>query len=232
MATLLAELAPGAEQGVVDRLSALGITLIKAYENISAFMGTIIRLFDAPPGTLIPPLMQLAGIRYLEPDEEHIYVQRVPQLPFGTPFLSLGPAADADASALPEITRLIGAQRAQERSRGGEGVIILVVDSGVDGSRVPASKRAGAWTDDLEQPDPWVDRTGHGTMVALIALAVAPNAQIFSVKPKAGPNGGIMKESVMAAIDALIPIVQENPDIKLVMNNSWGTAGCAANPYW
>jgi hypothetical protein len=69
-------------------------------------------------------------------------------------------------------------------------------------------------------------------MVGLIALTVAPNAKLFSVKMKAGPNGGLMKESVLSAVNDLIPLIEANPDLKLVMNNSWGTAGCSSNPYW
>ena len=227
---------PGVPVGQVEAsLARSGARLVKPYSNISRFMGTALWLFDSPVGTPLAALASLPGVDYLEPDEEHIYVVggngAQPLGPFGTPFLSLGAPVDAGASSLPVITQMIGADRALARSRGGEGVTILIVDSGIDGDRVPESRRAGGWTDDPDQ-DPWTDRTGHGTLVGLIALAVAPNAKLFSVKMKAGPNGGLMKESVMSAINDLIPMVEQNPDLKLVMNNSWGTGGCGSQPYW
>ena len=236
MATLLVEMKPDAPVGQVEAgLLRAGARLVKPYSNISRFMGTNLWLFDSPPGTPLTALARLPGVDYLEPDEEHIYVApengAQPFGPFGTPFLSLGTPVGAGASTLPAIAQMVGADRALTRSRGGEGVVILVVDSGIDGDRVPASQRAGGWTDDPDG-DPWTDRTGHGTLVGLIALGVAPNAKLFSVKMKAGPNGGLMKESVMSAINDLIPMVEQNPDLKLVMNNSWGTGGCGSQPYW
>jgi subtilisin family serine protease len=236
MATLLVEMKPGVPVRQVEAgLLRAEARLVKPYSNISRFMGTSLWLFDSPLGTPLTSLARAPGVDYLEPDEEHIYVLPgngvQPLGPFGTRFLSLGAPADPHASTLPSIIQMIGADPALTRSRGGEGVIILVVDSGIDGNRVPASQRAGGWTDDPDG-NPWTDRTGHGTMVGLIALATAPNAKLFSVKMKAGPNGGLMKESVMSAIDDLIPLIEANPDLKLVMNNSWGTEGCGSNPYW
>lgn len=238
MASLLVELDPTLLTSVAQRFALLGIRVVKPYPNLSAFMNTHIWLFDAPVSFPIPQLAMIPGVKYAEPDEEHIYVNCGLQNhsitgigPLGTRFLSLGPDAGAHQSALPEILAQIGVPQALDRSSGGEGVVILIVDSGVNGSRVPVGKRAGGWTDD-PSGDPWSDESGHGTMTSLIALAVAPNAKIFSVRLKPGPNGGLMKESVMSAVDALIPLIQANPDMKLVMNNSWGNSGCRGESYW
>lgn len=235
MAALLVELDPALLSSVVRALAQFDIREVKPYPNVSAFLNTHIWLFDAPVGSPIGPLATVPGIKYAEPDEEHIYVNcglhphSVGAL--GTRHLSLGAEVSALQSSLPEIMAQIGVPQALAKSNGGEGVVILVVDSGVDDDRVPPERRAGGWTDD-PSGDPWEDDTGHGSMVATIALAVAPNAKVFSVRLRPGPNGGLMKESVMSAVDALIPLVQANPDMQLVMNNSWGTGGCNGEPYW
>ena len=108
-----------------------------------------------------------------------------------------------------------------------------MVDTGINGNRIPDALKAGGWTDD-PGGDPWSDEVGHGTFCALIAHAVAPEAGIFSVKLRPGPNGGLMKESVLTAIDALVPFAAENPDIPIIMSNSWGTPACmeSAEAYW
>lgn len=232
MATLLVEfVAPDLVERATRQLQDRGARPVKRYPNVSRFMESEIWLFDAPVGTPIPPLATIPGVKYAEPDEEHIYVQRVPQLPFGTPLLSLGAPVSARQNSLDQIGDMIGLPQALERTNGGEGVIILIVDSGVDRSVVPQAQQAGGWTDSPEG-DPWTDEFGHGSMCARIALHVAPRAGILSVKVASGPNGGVMKESVISAINDLLPVVDANPGIQLVMNNSWGTMGCLPNPYW
>lgn len=236
MATLIVEIQrPEAIREVQRDLTPMGARLVKPYSNISAFMETSIWLFDGPPGLPLAEVAEARGVIYLEPDEEHILVNCGSALkhfgPFGTKYLGLGPEVSGSRSTVPAIMDMIGAPQAQERSHGGAGIVVLVVDSGVDGSRIPKGQQAGGWTDDPSGQE-WQDDVGHGTMVALMALAVAPNANIFSVRTKPGPHGGVMKESVLSAIDALLPIAQQNPDLKLVMNNSWGTHGCEGKPYW
>jgi subtilisin family serine protease len=127
---------------------------------------------------------------------------------------------------------MTGAQRALERSsRGGAGVILLVVDSGVDRSAVAPDRQVGGWTDDPDG-DPWTDRTGHGSMVARLASACCPESGIFSVKARSSPDGGILIESVLSAVDDLLPLIQANRDHLWVMNNSWGYVGCEMDPSW
>ena len=240
MASLFVEIPKGADaSSVTADLEAQNITFVKRYDNISSFLNTGILLYEAEVGTPILPLLAIPGVQYAEPDEEHIYVPShglttsfpgVPEFPLGEG-LSLGPPASLGQSALPEIGELIDLPAALMKTKGGEGVVIVIVDSGVDGQRVPANQRAGGWTDDLSG-DPWSDTFGHGTMVALIALHVAPNAKIFSARMAPGPNGGIMKESVLSALDALIAIKGENPDLKIIVNNSWATSGCLSELYW
>jgi len=114
----------------------------------------------------------------------------------------------------------------------GEGATIMVVDSGIDGKRVPAQKRAGGWVDPaVKGGNPWKDDYGHGTMVALMATAnrrdngfdgVAPEAKLFSMKPKLGPSGGILGSSVLKGLDHVLGL-NLGP---LVINHSWGVFGC------
>lgn len=218
MASLFLELDRSLEL-VTKRLRPFQVRPVKPYLHLSAFLKTTIWLFDAPIGLPIQQLAGISGVKYAEPDEEHVYTIHSTQ------------RVASGSTSLPEILNQIGATRAISRSSGGDGVVILVVDSGVNGARLSPESRAGGWTDH-SSGDPWKDDVGHGTMVALIALAVAPNAKIFSVRIKPGPNGGLMKESIMTAVDSLIPLIQANPDLRLVMNNSWGTAGCATERYW
>lgn len=219
MASLFIELQLGSQAAVAERLRMLNVHFVRAYPHISTFLGTQVLLFDAPVGLPIPQLTAIPGIQYAEPDEEHIYVD----------INMRGSTLTSYPSSLPVIMDQIGATRAQARSSGGAGSVILIVDSGIDGRRVAPDRRAGGWTDH-PSGDPWQDDFGHGTMVALTALAVAPNARVFSVRIKPGPGGGIMKESVMSAIDSLIPMI--TPSMQLAMNNSWGTSGCGEDDYW
>jgi subtilisin family serine protease len=127
---------------------------------------------------------------------------------------------------------MTGADRALERSSlGGAGVVLLVVDSGVDRSVVSAGQQLGGWTDDPDG-DPWTDRLGHGSMVARLGSICCPEAKIFSVKARASPDDGILIESVLSAVDDLLPLIQENRDLLWVMNNSWGVTYCEMDPDW
>lgn len=239
MPALFAEIEPGQGQAVVHELAARRIDLVRGYPNISKFLGQFqkpsqIALFEAPPNTLIPPLIAIPGIRYLEPDEEHTYAQQPlwwRTEPFGTPFMALPPLLPLSAarqSSIPHLMQMSGFPEALNRSNGGQGSVLVIVDSGVDGSRVPAARRAGGWA--AAKDNPWIDQFGHGTMTALIAMEMAPNAKVFSGKMPPGGNGGILKRWVMAAIEDMLPIIIANPDLRFVMNNSWAS-GCGKEPY-
>jgi subtilisin family serine protease len=148
-------------------------------------------------------------------------------LPFGAPGLTLGaPSAPSDYLAQGGVTQtldLIQARRAW-RTNQGEGATIVVIDSGIDGGRIPTEFQAGGWTD-ASQDNPWVDSYGHGTMVAIIAREVAPRAKIFSLKAKVGESGGLLGSSVIKGLDLLLGL-QLGP---IASNHSWGVYGCVAS---
>ena len=241
MAHMFAEITKEAVASALRSFRSHGVSPIKPYLNISRafFPGEEVWLLDALAGTPLAGFLSLPGVVYVEPDEEHIYSVSRPLLwrdiyPFGTRSLSLGRQLlprEVGVTALPNIMAQVDVPRAHALGVTGRGTIILIVDTGVEGDRIPDENKGGGWTDDPDG-DPWSDQVGHGTMVALIALAVAPGASIFSVKLRPGPNGGLMKESVMSAVEALVPVIEADPGLRLVMNNSWGTLGCQGEPYW
>lgn len=256
MATLIAEITSSVNlQAVLHAYQQLGAEPVKEYANISRLMGARIYLFDAPVGTPLQPFLRVPGVSFAEPDEEHIYVLPCGMghylspanehgslretRPLGAGSMVLGNFLSATEgqrlSSLPAIMAMTGAQDAIGMSKkGGQGSVLVIIDSGIDGHFVPETQRAGGWSDDAGHPDPWTDEFGHGTLVARVAMAYAPNAKVFSAKPRPGSQGGVMKESVMSFLDAAIPIIQANPDLGFVVNNSWGTDGSilSAKPYW
>lgn len=147
------------------------------------------------------------------------------ELPFGVEGLTLGlEVGSADprrTGDLEGILELIQAREAWSAGQG-EGVVIAVVDSGVEG--VPPASREGGWTN-LTGGDPWQDEYGHGSMVARIALAVAPRAKILSIKPAPDERGVMSSGSVYLAADWLLGWAIETGK-PLVLNNSWGLGGC------
>lgn len=216
----------GTGLAAVERsLAPFGARLVKTYPNVGALLGTQLAVFDAPPGAPLAPMTLVPGVTRLEAAGPAI-------TNYGSTLQPLGGPAGPEHSSLPAIMDMTGADRALARSsRGGAGVVLLVVDSGVDRPVISSERQAGGWTDD-PGGDPWTDRTGHGSMVARLASACCPNSKIFSVKARASPDGGILIESVLSAVDDLLPLMQANRDLLWVMNNSWGNTTCQMDPYW
>ncbi|MGI9376972.1 MAG: S8 family peptidase [Tsuneonella suprasediminis] len=118
------------------------------------------------------------------------YRYALEQVDFFDP-LAFAPEGDAQQS-LDDVIEQIGARRAWPESRGA-GVVIAIVDTGIDGNRpeFPLSKRHDeSWAANGE--DPWTDWQGHGSMCAAIAAGtrseggvfdgVAPDATIMSCR--------------------------------------------------
>lgn len=129
-------------------------------------------------------------------------------------------AASAPGSDMGIILDMIRVPQAHDLSQG-QGAIVAIVDSGVPASVVPSSQRLGGWGDGS---DPWSDEMGHGGMVAQIVLAVAPDAQIVSVKPAATMADGMSSISMLAAMDYLAGLAQ-SLRAPIVSNHSWGVNG-------
>lgn len=251
---VVVEFAPGWASEVLPYYQALGATDISRLDNISAVLKSDIWVMSFPDGTKNEALVR-PGVLKVEGEVEHAFFdQSLPlpeieraekgflfktspalpghqafqnQLPFGVPGLTLGsptsPQAFTAHGELSEILDLVQAPQAWQVNRG-EGATIVIIDSGVDGSRIPMEFRGGGWAHDIND-DPWMDTVGHGTMVAMIARAVAPWARIFSLKPKVGSSGGVLGSSVIKGLDVLLGL-QIGP---LVSNQSWGVYGCISS---
>ena len=100
-------------------------------------------------------------------------------------------SVDETPATLDDVLRRIGA-KGQHNHRD-DNVILAVVDTGIDGSRLELQapgKKAGGWAPPGE--DPWEDWLGHGTMCACIAagsgarngrfVGVAPHANLVSCR--------------------------------------------------
>lgn len=239
MPALFVELDLALKDVAIGHLIQRGFAPDEYYANISGFnlpgfQNHDIWSFWAPAGTKLRPLLEIPGILYVEPNEEHNWARGLrwrDEEPFGTKFMALPPVETgpevAMRSALPEMLAMCRFPAAWEISRGA-GAIIAIDDSGINAWRLPDSAKAGGWATDGS--DPWLDSFGHGTMVALITHAAAPDALIFSAKLSVGPNGGMTKKSVVSVVDFLIPIIQDNPATQFVLNSSWAS-DCGKQPY-
>jgi hypothetical protein len=185
----------------------------------------------------------LPGIGNLSADEIAAIVAPTParqnisqDYPLGAPGLFSGGPANLqnfqEDLSWERTLDLIDVRSAWLRNRG-EGAIIALVDSGVDGSRIAPGQLAGSWTDE-PGGDPLVDDVGHGTMVAMIAASrpeingfsgVAPGAKLYVLKPKVRANGVMNTGSAVKAMDHLMWVAKQTQS-PVIMNNSWGLWGC------
>ena len=122
---------------------------------------------------------------------------------------------------------------AWETSRG-EGVVIAVVDSGVNGRRpeFPQSKRRGQWAPAGE--DPWTDYDGHGTMCACIATGTRAEGGVFDgVAPDAGLiacRTHFYDSELVTIYDFLSDYATEHAEERVVATNSFGLRTGTAPP--
>lgn len=140
--------------------------------------------------------------------------------------LEVGGFLRRDAASLDAVLDAIGVREAWRRGNRGEGAVIAVVDSGIDGRRreFPLWKWRGSWQVDGAQP--YADPSGHGTMCAVLAAASRESGCRFEgVAPRAGLIACRTRfyDSELAAIyDHLIALAEADPSLRLIATNSFG----------
>jgi subtilisin family serine protease len=140
-----------------------------------------------------------------------------------------GPCGEPDCNSRPfgakgdlaEMARAIGADRVWEAGQRGEGIVIGIVDSGVRRGACPAL--IDGWSP--PGTSPWGDdRAGeHGTMCAIDALAVCPEARILDIglmKSAAPTTEGFLSDAI-AGYDWAIARYRGDGTPQ-VLSNSWG----------
>lgn len=142
-----------------------------------------------------------------------------------TPQLSTGSAA--------EVARAVGADRVWQASGfRGDGVVVGIVDGGVDGARFPV---AGGWSPDPASPPGHarVAWAGHGNMCAFDASIACPQVRFFDYSiGKTAPGagiGGLLSSALQAFQRALTQFKADaTPQ---VLSNSWGLYQVAWDPF-
>jgi serine protease AprX len=131
---------------------------------------------------------------------------------------------EAPGESLDDVLRLIRASSAWRTTRGA-GVVIAVVDTGINGTRpeFPRSKRRGQWSPIGE--DAWTDYLGHGTMCACIAAGTrASGGEFDGVAPEAGLIScrTHFYDSELATIYDFLGDFAEHNNVTVVATNSFG----------
>ena len=229
---------------VVSRYQQMGALDVGRLPNLSQVLSLSVFVVAMPEG-FPKERMALPGVVQVDSEVEHGFFLPMPGFdplpssliqaaPLGRFDLTLGRLATLQeflaSGDFEAILTTIQARLAWAWNRGG-GTTILIIDTGIDGNRVPAHRRAGGWSDPSAPSDPWRDTFGHGTMCAMVAAAnrryngfdgVAPDAKIFSLKPALGPSGGVLGTSVIKGLDYVLGL-KLGP---VVTNQSWGVFGC------
>src|SRR2546429_4789566 len=138
--------------------------------------------------------------------------------PAVSPFASAYCGAAA-IGATADVARRLGFPTLSRAGLTGRGVHVAVVDTGIDGSRIPV---AGGWAP-APGYGPGSSAPDHGTMVAYDVRIAAPDAQIFDyalLTSQAGTWAAFLSDAIAAFAD-LVERVNAAPG-RWVVNNSWG----------
>src|SRR5437870_2206078 len=141
---------------------------------------------------------------------------------FADPVVSPFPSAycgEAAIGATADVARGLGVPALRRAGLTGGGVRVVVVDTGIDGSRIPV---AGGWAPTPGYV-PGSTAPDHGTMVAYDVRIAAPDVQIFDyalLKSQAGTWAAFLSDAIAAFAD-LVERVNAAPG-RWVVNNSWG----------
>src|SRR5437867_6584943 len=140
---------------------------------------------------------------------------------FADPAVSPFPSAycgDAAIGATKDVARGLGVPALSRAGLTGSGVHVAVVDTGIDGSRIPV---AGGWAPTPGYV-PGSSAPNHGTMVAYDVRIAAPDAQIFDyalLTSQAGTWAAFLSDAIAAFAD-LVERVNAAPG-RCVVNNRW-----------
>src|SRR5881409_2825766 len=137
--------------------------------------------------------------------------------PFGRTRTTRTPSSGCGATD--DVARALGVPALSRAGLTGEGVHVAVVDTGIDGSRIPVT---GGWAPTLGYV-PGSSAPNHGTMVAYDVRIAAPDAQIFDyalLTSHAGTWAAFLSDAIAAFAD-LVERVNAAPG-RWVVNNSWG----------
>src|SRR2546428_11921236 len=138
--------------------------------------------------------------------------------PAVSPFPS-GYCGDAAIGATEDVARGLGVPALSRAGLTGSGVHVAVVDTGIDGSRIPV---AGGWAPTPGYV-PGSSAPDHGTMVAYDVRIAAPDAHILDyalLQSQAG-TWAAFRADASAAFADLVERVNAAPG-RWVVNNSWG----------
>src|SRR3989441_138232 len=141
---------------------------------------------------------------------------------FAAPAVSPFPSAYCGAApigATRDVARRLGVPALRRAGLTGAGVSVAVVDTGIDGSRIPV---AGGWAPTPGYV-PGSSAPDHGTMVAYDVRIAAPDARILDyalLKSQAGTWAAFLSDGIAAFAD-LVERVNAAPG-RWVVNNSWG----------
>ncbi len=141
---------------------------------------------------------------------------------FADPAVSVFPSAYCGNGAVgtaDDVARRVGVSALRTHGLTGKNVHVAVVDTGIDGSRIPV---AGGWAPGSDYV-PGSAKPDHGTMVAYDVRIAAPEAKIYDyalLRTEAGTWAAFLSDAIAAFAD-LIEQVNANPG-RWVVNNSWG----------
>src|SRR5437867_290475 len=141
---------------------------------------------------------------------------------FADPAVSVFPSTYCGSGAIgtaEDVARWVGVSALRAHGLTGKGVHVAVVDTGIDGSRIPV---AGGWAPGSDYV-PGSAKPDHGTMVAYDVRIAAPEAKIYDyalLRTEAGTWAAFLSDAIAAFAD-LIEQVNANPG-RWVVNNSRG----------
>src|SRR5437879_705693 len=213
-----------------DRVRVAGVRFDETYRPVQLWRR--VGGGDDPPGASgfnyggVAPAATYA-VRVEAEDEDAIQRLRRDRRPeivgvFADPAVSPFPSAYCGAAAIgatADVARRLGGPTLSRAGLTGRGVHVAVVDTGIDGSRIPV---AGGWAPTPGYV-PGSSAPNHGTMVAYDVRIAAPDAQIFDYALLTS-HAGAWAAFVSAAIAAFAePVERVNATPgRWVVNNSWG----------